>query len=115
MIGDGLNDAGALQQANVGITITENSSSFNPACDAILDAEAMPHLEQFLHFAKLSMKIVQVSLIISLLYNLVGLGFAVSGHLSPIIAAILMPLSSVTVVAFVVGATNLLAKWRGLL
>ena len=115
MIGDGLNDAGALQQANVGITITENSSSFNPACDAILDADAMPQLKQFLHFAKLSMKVVQVSLIISLLYNLVGLGFAVSGHLSPIIAAILMPLSSVTVVAFVVGATNLLAKWRGLL
>ena len=115
MIGDGLNDAGALQQAHVGITITEDSSSFSPACDAILDATALPQLEKFVHFAKISMQVVRISLLISLLYNLIGLGFAISGQLSPIIAAILMPLSSVTVVAFVVGATNLLAKWQRLL
>lgn len=114
MLGDGLNDAGALQQANVGITITEDSSSFSPACDAILDAKALPDLEKLLQFSRITMKIVRLSLIISLLYNSVGLAFAVTGSLSPIIAAILMPLSSVTVVAFVVGATNLLARWKGL-
>ena len=101
MVGDGLNDAGALAQSDVGITVTETTAALTPASDAILDAEAVPLLPTFLLQARRARRIVLASLGISLCYNLVGVAFAVSGHLTPLFAAILMPLSSVSVVAFV--------------
>jgi len=110
MIGDGLNDAGALKQSNVGISISEDINTFSPACDAILDAEVFEKLPLFFKYAKTSINIVIASFIISFLYNIVGLSFAVQGLMSPVLAAILMPLSSITVVVFVTVATNLSAK-----
>jgi Cu+-exporting ATPase len=110
MIGDGLNDAGALKQSDVGISITEDVNTFSPASDAILDGRQFHHLADFIKFAKRSMQIIVISFIISFIYNFVGLSFAVSGTLSPLIAAILMPLSSVSVIVFTTGATVLLAK-----
>ncbi len=115
MLGDGLNDAGALQQSDVGIAITEDTTSFSPACDAILDAANFHRLPKFLHFAKTSIRVVRASFLLSFLYNLFGVAFAVSGNLSPVLAAVLMPMSSITVVAFVVLMTNWLAKRQGLL
>lgn len=100
MIGDGLNDAGALMESKVGLVIADNIYNFTPACDAILQSDMFAKLDRFLQFTRTSMTIVKLSFAISFLYNLVGISFAVSGNLSPIIAAILMPLSSVTVVAF---------------
>ncbi|PKP45215.1 MAG: heavy metal translocating P-type ATPase [Bacteroidetes bacterium HGW-Bacteroidetes-12] len=110
MIGDGLNDAGALKQSNVGISISEDVNTFSPACDAILEASAFDKIPLFLKFCKGSMHIIVVSFIISFLYNIVGLSFAVQGLLSPVVAAILMPLSSITVVVFVTISTNLLYR-----
>jgi Cu+-exporting ATPase len=110
MIGDGLNDAGALQQSNCGISITENSGNFSPACDAILDAAAFSRLPDFLRYAKACVQSVYGSLAISLSYNIIGLYFAVQGLLKPLIAAILMPISSVSVVLFVTVMSGLLAK-----
>lgn len=101
MVGDGLNDAGALRQANVGLVVAEDVNSFSPACDIILDATKFNRLHQFLAFAQKSKSIVIVSFIISFLYNAIGLGFAIQGLLSPVFAAILMPLSSISVVGFV--------------
>ncbi len=100
MIGDGLNDAGALRESNVGLVIADNIYNFTPACDAILQAGKFDQLDRFIRFTHTSMTIVKLSFGISFLYNIVGISFAVAGNLSPIIAAILMPLSSVTVVAF---------------
>ena len=115
MVGDGLNDAGALKQSEVGIAVTEDTGSFSPASDAILDVEKFNLLPKFISFSKTSINIIFISFTISFLYNLVGLGFAVQGMLSPIVAAILMPLSSISVVVFATLSTNLLARRRGLL
>jgi P-type Cu+ transporter len=115
MVGDGLNDAGALSQSNVGIAVTEDSSSFSPACDAILDASKIYMLNDFIKFSKTSIEIILYSFGISFAYNLAGLSFAVMGMLSPIVAAILMPVSSISVVVFATLSTNLIAKKRGLL
>lgn len=100
MIGDGLNDAGALMESKVGLVIADNIYNFTPACDAILQAGKFGRLNRFIRFTKTAMTIVWLSFAISFIYNIVGISFAVSGNLSPIVAAILMPLSSVTVVAF---------------
>jgi Cu+-exporting ATPase len=110
MIGDGLNDAGALNESNVGIVIADNVFNFSPACDAILQSKKFEHMAQFIGFTNRSMKIVYAGFAISFLYNLVGLSFAVQGNLSPIVAAILMPISSVTVVAFASFSVSLSAK-----
>ncbi|UCH66873.1 MAG: heavy metal translocating P-type ATPase metal-binding domain-containing protein [Ignavibacterium sp.] len=115
MVGDGLNDAGALKQSDVGIAVTDETGSFSPASDAILDAEKLNLLPEFIYFSRESNYIIFISFIISFLYNLIGLGFAVQGLLSPIVAAILMPVSSISVVAFATLTTNLLAKRRGLI
>lgn len=110
MIGDGLNDAGALNESEVGVVIADNIYNFTPACDAILKADKFAKLHRFIQFTRTSMTIVWLSFLISFLYNFVGISFAVQGNLSPIIAAILMPLSSVTVVAFATFSVNLKAR-----
>ncbi len=110
MLGDGLNDAGALAQAEVGIAISENVNIFSPACDGILDASKFQQLYQYILASQKAMRIVKLCFILSLLYNVIGLYFAVTGQLRPVIAAILMPLSSISVVAFATGMTNLLGR-----
>lgn len=110
MLGDGLNDAGALKQSEVGIAVSENLNQFSPACDAILDANNLSKLPLFINYAKQSMTMVRIGFVLSLIYNFIGLSFAIQGLLEPVIAAILMPLSSVTVVVFGMVSTSLLAK-----
>jgi Cu+-exporting ATPase len=111
MIGDGLNDAGALMSSYCGISVTENSGNFTPACDAILEADKFPKLTNILKFAKSCQRTIYLSLFVALCYNVIGLYYAVQGNLKPLIAAILMPLSSVSVVLFVVLVSRAWARY----
>lgn len=110
MIGDGLNDAGALRQSDTGISISENINNFSPACDAILDSDSFHFLPHFIAFSKSAIRVIKISFGLSFLYNIVGLWFAVQGHLSPLIAAVLMPLSSISVILFTTLAVGIISK-----
>ncbi|MEN8789448.1 MAG: HAD-IC family P-type ATPase, partial [Flavobacteriaceae bacterium] len=110
MVGDGLNDAGALAQSDVGLAISEDINVFSPACDAILDASKFRQLFLYIKASKKAMNIIKLSFLFSLMYNVIGLYFAVTGQLAPVIAAILMPLSSISIVGFTTLATNLSSR-----
>lgn len=110
MTGDGLNDAGAFMQADVALSVADDIYHFSPAGDAIIEASKFEKLSYFINFAKKSLRIVKASFVISFLYNIIGLSFAISGHLSPVIAAILMPVSSISVVAFATFITRFISR-----
>jgi Cu+-exporting ATPase len=99
MFGDGLNDAGALKQSNVGIAIADDTNSFTPSSDVIMKGDRIIEIKKYLDLSKDAVFIVKSMFVVSFLYNIVGLSFAITGNLSPLVCAILMPISSITVVA----------------
>jgi Cu+-exporting ATPase len=110
MIGDGLNDAGALQQSNVGITLSENINNFSPSCDAILDAKQFGQLPNLIKLATFSNTIIAITFFVSILYNIIGIGYCVQGKLNPMIAAILMPTSTISIILLTTGLSYWGAK-----
>ncbi|RTQ53292.1 HAD family hydrolase [Hymenobacter gummosus] len=114
MVGDGLNDAGALQQADAGIALTDTLTNFSPACDAILDARSFGRLGTFLRFSQDCLQVVLATFVVSFVYNGIGLGLAVQGRFTPIVSAILMPVSSLSVILFATLLVRLAAFKRNL-
>ncbi len=97
-IGDGINDVGALGTANVGIALSEDMFRFTPSSDAILEARYLTFLPEMLALGRYAKRVLQICLAFSLSYNIFGLSIAISGQLTPLFAAILMPISSITIV-----------------
>ncbi|MCR5889708.1 heavy metal translocating P-type ATPase [Hymenobacter sp. J193] len=114
MVGDGLNDAGALQRADAGLALSETLTNFSPACDAILDAGSLKQLSTFLRFSQDCLQVVLATFVLSFCYNGIGLGLAVQGRFTPIVSAILMPISSLSVMVFATLLVRYAAHRRGL-
>jgi len=110
MLGDGLNDAGALKQSDFGIAITDNINNFTPGCDAILKGSSLHYLSNFHQLSKDGLKVIKISFAIAIAYNCVGLYYAVQGTLYPLVAAVLMPISTITIISFTTIATRFFAR-----
>ena len=110
MLGDGLNDAGALKQSDFGVAITDNINNFTPGCDAILTGNSLNLLPNFIALSRDGLKVVKISFAIAIIYNCVGIYFAAQGTLYPLIAAVLMPISTITIISFTSIATHYFAK-----
>jgi Cu2+-exporting ATPase/Cu+-exporting ATPase len=96
MTGDGVNDAIALEKAHVGVSLRSGLLDASPAADVVVSHSDVTLLPRLFHWAKEARRSYRIQLAVTVLYNLSAGTTAALGHVTPLIAALIMPLSSVS-------------------
>ena len=104
MVGDGVNDAAAIAASHVGVGVHGGAEACLATADIYLTRPGLAPLVELADGARRTMRVIRRNIAFSLGYNVIGASLAIAGVLTPLVAAVLMPASSITVV---------LASWQG--
>lgn len=110
MVGDGVNDAAAMAAADVAFAVHGGAEASLATADAFTTAPGVEKVVAAVLGARRTLAVIRRGIVFSLAYNVVGVGLCLAGWISPLLAAVLMPLSSVTVVASALRARTFVAS-----